>query len=90
MRPAVLIIAPLSNIRPLRLIRMSLPFALNKPAMIDGSLSKMRFRAIELEFGWTKTVDSLGAILKLFQSMITLSLVCLTAVWLGVGAVIVA
>ena len=55
--PAVLITAPLSNINPLRLIRISLPFALNKPAMIEGSLSKMRLSATEFEFGCTNMVE---------------------------------
>jgi len=58
---------------PLVLTRKTWPLAMSAPAMMLGSSPRTLLTACELVLGWTKVTDWLASILKLFQSMMSLS-----------------
>src|SRR6516164_1689440 len=61
--------APLLKVIPLGLISTTCPFAVSLPAITEGSPGCTRLRVTELAAGCWKFVCSLGAMLKLCQSI---------------------
>src|SRR5208282_1127733 len=82
--------APLLKVMPLGLISTTCPFAVIRPAITEGSPGATRFSVTELVAGCWKFVCSLGAMLKLCQSIAARLVDWTMSSWVGLAWVIVA